>query len=55
MEKVKVRNKKNGVIKEIDSNIASDFIGTGEYELVEDKKVELRKPTNFNLNKEEEK
>lgn len=54
MNKVKVRNKKTGVIKEVEKAMASDFIGTGEFELVENKKVEPKKPSNFNLNREEQ-
>lgn len=41
---VKIKNIKNGVIKEVADNIASDFIGTKEWELL----VENKEKTNIN-------
>ena len=38
MELVKIQNIKTGVIKEVKKSLASDFIGTGEYKLYEEKK-----------------
>lgn len=40
MEKVKIRDKRTGAIKEVKKTLASDFIGTGNFELVE----EVKKP-----------
>ena len=37
MEKVKVKNKKTGVIKEVKKAVASDFLGTKEWEMAKDK------------------
>lgn len=39
MEKVKVRNLKTAVVKEVEKAIASDYIGTKEWELVKEDKV----------------
>ena len=33
MAKVKVVNKKTKVVKEVEKSIASDYVGTGEWEL----------------------
>ena len=37
-EKVKIKNKKTGAIKEIKKTLASDYIGTGDFVLVEETK-----------------
>ena len=37
MEKVKVINKKTGAVKEIKKALAGDYIGTGEFEMYEEK------------------
>lgn len=49
---VKVINKKNKVIKEVPENIAGDYLGTGEYDLVKEDKKETpnQKPSNINVN-----
>lgn len=47
MDKVKVRDKKTGATKEVKKSLAADYIGTGKFELVEDKKVELKQKINF--------
>lgn len=49
METVKIKDKKTGAIKTVKKSLASDFIGTGKFELYgEEKKV----PNKFNINKE---
>jgi hypothetical protein len=37
-EKVKIRNKKTGAIKEIKKTLAGDYIGTGDFVLIEENK-----------------
>lgn len=39
MDKVKVKDKVTGAIKEVNKALADDFIGTGNFELVEEKKA----------------
>jgi hypothetical protein len=39
MDKIKIKDKKTGAIKEVNKALADDFIGTGEFELVEEKKA----------------
>lgn len=36
MEKVKIKNKKTKVVKEVSKTIASDYLGTNEWELVKE-------------------
>lgn len=43
MELVKVKDKRNGVIKEVKKSLAGDYIGTGNFEVLEEKK-ETKKP-----------
>ena len=38
MEKVKVKNVKTGVVKEVDKAIAGDYIGTKNWEIVTNEK-----------------
>lgn len=38
MEKVKIKDIKTGAIKDVKKSLAGDFIGTGKFELVEEKK-----------------
>ncbi len=38
METVKVRDVNNGVVKEVKKSLAGDYIGTGRFELVTEKK-----------------
>ena len=41
METVKIKDKKTGAIKEVKKSLAGDYIGTGKFELVDNKKVEI--------------
>lgn len=43
MEKVKIKDVKTGAIKEVKKSLASDYVGTGKFALVEDK--EAKKPS----------
>ena len=43
MDIVKIRNKKNGAVKEVKKSLAGDYIGTNEWELVE-KSAEKKSP-----------
>lgn len=55
MEKVKVINKKTGAVKEIKKALAGDYIGTGEFEMYEEKK-QINKQENkpeINVNRKE--
>lgn len=46
--KVKVRDKKTGTIYEIKKSLVSDYIGTGDFELVKDEKeVKFEKKSTF--------
>lgn len=51
--KVKVKDKKTGTIYEVKKSLASDYIGTGDFELVKDVKEskEEKKPTFFKSEK----
>lgn len=50
--KVKIKDKRTGAITEVKASIADDFIGTGNFELLEEKE-EPKKSFNTNkLNKE---
>ena len=49
---VKVKNKKTGVVKVVKKVLASDFIGTGEWVLVEKEIAKQEKPK-FDFNKED--
>lgn len=41
--KIKLINKKTGVIKEVNKSLASDYIGTGEFEIYKEvKKIEKK-------------
>lgn len=40
MEKVKIKDKKTGAIKEVKKSLAGDYVGTGKFVLVNEKKVE---------------
>lgn len=44
MEKVKVKNKKTGVVKEVKKAVASDFLGTKEWEMAKDKDKKYELP-----------
>lgn len=45
--KVKIKDKKTGVIKEVLKSLASDYVGTGKFELYQEKKVEEPKTKSF--------
>lgn len=51
MEKVKVINKKTGAIEEVKKALAGDYIATGDFELYEEKKQEIK--PKMNVNREE--
>lgn len=48
---VKVKNKKTGVIKEVSQQVASMYISTNEWEILEEVK-ENKKPSFYGKNKE---
>jgi len=50
MEKVKVKDIKTGATKEIKKSLAGDYVGTGKFVLVDEKKITKQK---FNFSKEE--
>lgn len=53
--KVTIRNKKTKAEMQVNKSLAGDYIGTGEFELVEDNKKEEKKPTrDFNIDKNRE-
>lgn len=39
MDLVKLKDKKNGAVIEVKKSLAADYIGTGNFEIVEDKPV----------------
>ena len=39
MELVKLKDKNNGAVIEVKKSLAADYIGTGDFEIVEDKPV----------------
>ena len=51
-DKVKIKDKVTGATKEVKKALAGDYLGTGKFELVEEKKQE-EKPK-FGLNNKEE-
>ena len=51
MEKVKIIDKKTGAVKEVKKSLASDYIGTGKFEMYVEKK-QTEKPK-FTINKED--
>ena len=51
MEMVKIKDVKTGVIKEVRKSLASDYIGTGRFEIL---KNDNKKPNKFTISKEEE-
>lgn len=40
MEKVKIKDKKTGAIKEVKKSLAGDYVGTGKFVLVVNNKVQ---------------
>ena len=56
MEKVKVKDIKTGAVKEVNKTLASDYVGTGRFELYKEKEKKEATKINdfkFNINKEE--
>ena len=48
MEKIKIKNIKTGATKEVKKSLAGDYVGTGEFVLVDNKEIkEAKKPTPF--------
>ena len=45
MEKVKIKDIKTGAIKEVNKSLAGDFVGTGKFIIVENKREEIERPT----------
>ncbi len=43
METVKIKDVRNGVVKEVKKSLASDYIGTGRFELADKKEVKSNK------------
>lgn len=43
MEKIKLKNKKTDVVKEINKTIAGDYLGTNEWIVVENETKEVSK------------
>ena len=40
-DKVKIKDKKTGAIKEVKKTLASDFLGTGKFVLVDEKETKV--------------
>lgn len=47
MEKVKIKDIKDGSIKEVKKELADDYIGTGKFVLVESKPEEIKMKNSF--------
>ena len=47
-------DKKTGAVKEVKKSLASDYIGTGKFEIYKEPEKEKKKDFKFNINKEEE-
>ena len=53
MEKVKVKDIRTGVVKEVKKSLAGDYVGTGNFEIVNEKeKVEIERPSFSKSSKE---
>jgi hypothetical protein len=52
MQTVKIKDKKTGAVKTVKKSLASDYIGTGKFEL--HKEVKKTPAPKFNLNKDKE-
>lgn len=50
MDKVKIKDKRTGATKEVKKSLAGDFVGTGNFVLIENKKAE-EMPTSFSSKK----
>lgn len=53
METVKIKDKKTGAIKTVKKSLASDYVGTGKFDLYKEK--EEKKSPRFSIKSEEEK
>ena len=53
METVKIRYKKTGAITEVKASLAGDFIGTGDFELVETEEEKPKKTFNIDNSKKD--
>ena len=53
MEKVKIKDINTGAITEVKKSLASDYVGTGKFVIVENKKETTKKSDLFKENKEE--
>ena len=57
MEKVKVKDIRTGAVKEVNKSLASDYVGTGNFEIYKEKKEKkeaIKTPDfKFNINKED--
>lgn len=47
MEKVKVKDIKTGAIKEVNKALVGDFVGTGDFVVVEENEKEEKQPKSF--------
>lgn len=56
MEKVKIKDKKTGAVKEVNKSLASDYIGTGRFEIAKKSIIpkEVEKPISLSKMKKEE-
>lgn len=52
MDKVKIKDIKTGAVMEVKASLADDYIGTGRFVLLENKKEEI-KPRSNSFRKEE--
>lgn len=55
METVKIRDKKTGAVKTVKKSLASDYVGTGKFELHKEAKKTVVPKFNLSKDKEEEK
>ena len=55
MSKVKIKNIKTGVIKEVEKSLAGDYVGTGKFELVNEKKTNFIKSSFIETKESKEK
>lgn len=50
MEKVKIKDIKTGVVKEVNKSLAGDYVGTGKFKIVENKEKDEMERTTFSKN-----
>lgn len=54
METIKIKDVKTGAVKEVKKSLASDYVGTGKFEIYKEEKKQNVKPDfKFNVNKED--